>query len=378
MPDYRVHDTGRLEQRLNALWYDDSGDRWLGRVLRPLAYLYGLVQRWRGIPEKPANLGVPIVVVGNITVGGTGKTPLLVALCQRLMESGVRVGIVSRGYGRATRGLLEVSGDGEASDFGDEPLMMARQLQDWAKDHQLEQSWRMMVCARRRTAVDRLIEEFSPDVILSDDGLQHHGLPRDVELLVIDGERGFGNQRMLPAGPLREPIGRLASADALVINGEVGARLARQLPALSPPVFSLALEWHRLLPINALGAQVLLDMADAPVGRQLLELALVRQHWTLVAGIANPQRFFNAAREQIDAQALRLDTQCVAFADHHAFTAADFAVFHELPTAVIMTAKDAIKCRPFADELAMPCFTIETNCAIEQGLLEMILDHCQR
>ena len=373
-----------MEQRLNALWYAEPGNggfvftlfEWL--VLRPLGGLYALLLRFRGSPDKPAGLAAPVVVVGNLTIGGTGKTPLLIALCQRLMERGLRVGIVSRGYGRQASGLLEVRSEGEASDYGDEPLLIAQQLQQWAAHHQLDHQWRMMVCARRRLAVESLLDDFAPDIILADDGLQHRGLPRDIELIVIDGSRGFGNLRLLPAGPLREPLDRLQAADALVINGQVSKRLASQLPGGSPPTFRLDLEWQKLQPVNDLARQVLLDMAEAPVGRQMLELALVRQHWTIVAGIANPQRFFTAVREQIDAQALRIHTEFAAFADHHDFRREDFSVFQQQPTAVIMTAKDAIKCRTFANELAVPCFTIATDGAVDEALITMLVERCQR
>jgi tetraacyldisaccharide 4'-kinase len=306
-----------MEKGLTALWY---GEHPAASLLQPLASCYGalLAARRRAYQAgwlRRASAGKPVVVVGNLTVGGTGKTPLTLWLAHELGARGLEVGIVSRGYGRSGSEPRRVKPGASWRDVGDEPLILARRS-----------GCRTIVGADRVGAARRLVAD-GVDIILADDGLQHLRLARDCEIVVIDGMRGFGNGRLLPAGPLREPAVQLWQADAVVVNGE------RQHPSLAgalPPQGTLAM---RLAPLGA----ERLDMRAE--GSPLEAFAGQRVH--AVAGIGNPQRFFAMLRER------GIEVIEHGFPDHHAFVPPDLAFADELP--VLMTEKDAVKCAAFAD-----------------------------
>jgi len=282
-------------------WYSGSAPL----SLRPLSWAYGAVIAARRYAYVSGlllrhRIGRPVLVVGNLTVGGTGKTPLVAWLAQRLHARGLKVGIVSRGYGRAGSAPRFVEHDSRWQDVGDEPLLLRRA------------TGCSVVVAADRVAGARMLAAQGADVIIADDGLQHLRLARDCEIVVIDGTRGFGNGSLLPAGPLREPVSRLASVDAIVTNGM----------AAQPSSFEMTLV---PLPPQSLAGQ------GGQPGR--------RVH--AVAGIGNPQRFFDTLRTQ------GFDPIEHPFPDHHAFTAADLQFRDDLP--VLMTEKDAVKCAAFAD-----------------------------
>jgi tetraacyldisaccharide 4'-kinase len=305
-----------MQRRLTELWYrPDPGPS----ALQPFAWLYAALLRVRrrayaaGWKHSIA-VGVPVVVIGNLTVGGTGKTPLTVWLAQRLTERGFEVGVVSRGYGRRGGGApTEVRGDSDWREVGDEPLLIARR------------TGCATVVSADRAAGARLLAARGAQVILADDGLQHLRLARVCEVLVVDGARGFGNGRVLPAGPLREALAPPLQADAVVVNGaaEHGS-LAGVLPATALTM-QLAVQEAR-------------SVADEPP-RPLDAWRGQRVHG--VAGIGNPGRFFAELR------AHGIEVIEHPFADHHAFRAADLEFGDGLP--VLMTEKDAVKCGEFAD-----------------------------
>jgi tetraacyldisaccharide 4'-kinase len=301
---------------LTERWYSDPAAT---SLLQPLGWLFGsLVAARRRAYERGwlgrARAARPVVVVGNLTVGGTGKTPLTLWLAQRLGAEGLKVGILSRGYGRRGSVPREVPPSADWREVGDEPLLLA------------QRSGCATVVARDRAAGAALLVSRGVQLILCDDGLQHLALARDCEIIVADGARGFGNARLLPAGPLREPLARLAAADLIVVNG------AAEHPSLA------ALGRAQLLRMDLMPAPAqALDGTEPP--RPLSAWRGARVH--AVAGIGNPQRFFRELR----AQGLELIEH--AFADHHAFTRADLAFTDKLP--VLMTEKDAVKCRSFAD-----------------------------
>jgi tetraacyldisaccharide 4'-kinase len=304
-----------MEQRLTELWYRE---RARASLLAPLGWLYGaLVQARRRAYTSgwlaTQRAGAPVVVVGNLTVGGTGKTPLTIFLAQQLRGAGLAVGIVSRGYRRRGREPRAVPTDADWRVVGDEPLILARR------------SACPTVVAADRVAGARALVARGAQVILADDGLQHLRLARDCEVVVIDGARGFGNGRMLPAGPLREPAARLRQADVVVVNG------APEHASLGPAQ-GTALEM-RLIAQHA--ARV--DGQAAP--RPLADFRGTRVH--AVAGIGNPPRFFRELRSH------GLEVIEHRFADHHALTAAEVSFGDQLP--VLMTEKDAVKCTAFAD-----------------------------
>jgi tetraacyldisaccharide 4'-kinase len=286
-------------------------------LLSPLALLFAFMSWLRRLAYRRGWLravavGVPVIVVGNITVGGSGKTPLVIWLVNWLSAQGHRPGVVSRGYGGSARGCVEVQADSEAAEVGDEPLLI--QVKTAAP----------VVVGRDRVAAARTLLERHPDVdvIVADDGLQHYRLQRDIELVVIDAASGLGNGWPLPAGPLREPRRRLQSVDAViqVVRGPAP-------PRAYPGVASWRADY-------AAGPAWRLR---APQDKQAL-CDLPQRDWVAATGIGRPQGFF----DMLAAHGLRFTPR--AFADHHAFSP------HDLPAddAVLMTEKDAVKCQSFA------------------------------
>jgi tetraacyldisaccharide 4'-kinase len=254
-----------------------------------------------------------VVVVGNLSVGGSGKTPLVIWVVTQLRAAGFVPGIVLRGYGgSASRGheIVRVRADSDPALVGDEALLSHRR------------TGAPVAVGRNRVRAARLLLAGGVDVIVSDDGLQHLALARNFEIAVIDGERGFGNGYLLPAGPLREPRARIDSVDAVVINGE--GRYWREASTQDPGgAFTMRLLGDRLALVGG-----------GPESRALSGLAGQRVH--AVAGIGNPQRFFSQLR------AAGLEIIEHAFPDHHRYRPDELAFGDELP--VLMTEKDAVKC----------------------------------
>jgi tetraacyldisaccharide 4'-kinase len=286
-------------------WYGERPPGWL----LPLAYLYQTVsvarrRLYRAGWLASERLPVPVVVVGNISVGGVGKTPLAIWLVETLRAAGYRPGVVSRGYGgRPGQGPQRVGPDSDPALVGDEPLLIARRA-----------ACPVAVAPRRAEAAALLLDEC--DVLVADDGLQHYALARDVEIAVLDGLRRHGNGACLPAGPLREPVSRLAEVDLLVCNGG----------QIQSGEYAMAL----------LG-DTAVNLAD---GRRR-PLAEFSGPVHALAGIGHPQRFFAHLRQA----GLALDERPLP--DHHAFTQADLEFGDDLP--VLMTEKDAVKCTALAD-----------------------------
>lgn len=320
-----------LEQRFSQAWQRQAWWLWL---LLPLAWLYALadgVHRWlyrRGL-KKTYYPPVPLIVIGNITAGGSGKTPLLIALVKYLQARGVRVGVISRGHGRegAQRPRL-VGTDSTPKDVGDEPCLIVQST-----------GVPMAVGAKRGAAIDWLLQHH-PDIqlILADDGLQHYALDRDADWIVVDAERGFGNQQRLPTGFLRQPIKRLLAPTATVI---LHCQDWQQ-----PPLPALR---ERLLQAGQ-RADLLMRLSEQPLVRLFAEGATTQTlmpqnapHLIAMTGIGYPPRFFASV------QRLGFGIVPFAFDDHHAFVLADFAPMQAADLAqlpIVITAKDAVKIRP--------------------------------
>lgn len=281
-------------------------------LLLPLSICYGLIISIRALLYKLGvfrvrHWNVPILVVGNLTVGGSGKTPLVIELARGLRARGWRPGVVSRGYGGISKGPTTVTAATDPFLVGDEPVLIAREAQV-----------PVVVARKRAKAVDRLLQETEVNLVIADDGLQHLALGRVVEIAVIDGVIGHGNGLLLPAGPLREPLRRLERVDIRVRRGgqpEEGEYPMSINPSLARNLVS--------------GQEVeLVEFSGVPL--------------VAVAGIHQPERFFSTLRN------LGLEIQEKGFSDHHAFQASDIPQAPERP--VLMTAKDAVKCEPFAQE----------------------------
>ncbi|WP_035059965.1 tetraacyldisaccharide 4'-kinase [Andreprevotia chitinilytica] len=297
--------------RIEQSWYAPSSA--LTLLLTPLAWLFGWLAALRrllfryGI-SRTETLPVPVIVIGNLTAGGTGKTPLTAWIAQALAQHDWRPGIVSRGYGGQAGTPIPVHPDGDPAITGDEPLLLARTA-----------GVPVFIC-RDRAAAGHALLAAHPDVnvILCDDGLQHYRLGREIELCVVDGARGFGNCKLLPAGPLREPVSRLQSVNAVIVNG------TGDLPD-HPAVFRMALAPSRFYRLGAPEqTRNAADFANAPL--------------SAVCGIGNPQRFFNTLSE------LGLTFAAHPFPDHHAFSATD------LPAGTLLvTEKDAVKLAALPD-----------------------------
>ncbi|MDC8830933.1 tetraacyldisaccharide 4'-kinase [Alteromonas gilva] len=304
---------------ISRMWYEG---RWYQWLLAPLSLLFwGLSALRRGLfrvgIKKQIRLPVPVIVVGNISVGGNGKTPLVVALCDRLTAQGFTVGVVSRGYGAATKAFPHtVDVNAQANLVGDEPLLIARRT-----------GVPVVIDPNRPRGAAVLVEAFNCDVIISDDGLQHYALARDIECVVVD-RRLFGNGFLLPMGPLREGTWRLRTVDYLIVNqSQQGVKLPAHLTACKP------------VPMQLRPAQ-LVNVKNPQQHRDIREMK-AESTITALAGIGDPARFFT----QLQDMGLALDHK-VALSDHHPISAADIPVDH----CVIMTEKDAVKAREFAHD----------------------------
>jgi tetraacyldisaccharide 4'-kinase len=303
-------------------------------ILLPVSLIFRMLVALRrslyrcGIIESHS-LPVPVIVVGNISVGGTGKTPLTLALAQQLIARGHHPLIISRGYG-GNAVQQAVSAASDAQQVGDEPLLMARRglCPVWVGRD------------RVATATAALAAHPQCDVVLCDDGLQHYRLRRDVEIAVVDGVRGFGNGYLLPAGPLREPVARLATVDAVVVNG--GAAASGQYAM-------------------RLGGAVFYQLTDPNQTATAADFLHSNNH--AVAGIGHPQRFFDHLRT------LGLSFTPHPFPDHHPYSADDLA--YADCDALLLTEKDAVKCAAFATE---QCWVLRVDAQVSPALTQLILE----
>jgi len=323
-------------------WYE--GAAWL-YLLRPLSLLFeGLVAiRRRRLCATQCALPVPVVVVGNIAVGGTGKTPAVMALIEALQDAGLRPAVVSRGYGgRAPYQPYSVTDDDDPALCGDEALLIRRRG-----------ACPVVVDRQRDRAAQWLLTHTDCNVIVSDDGLQHYRLWRSFELVLIDGARGLGNGWCLPAGPLREPPQRLQQVDHVLINGDDQRAVSRLCAAGRYSQMQLLPEcWINLQD----GAQVAVDALPLQ-GRRLQAMA----------GIGHPQRFFGLVGS------LGYDiAACHHFGDHHRYRAEDLPLDDN--AVLVMTEKDAVKCAQWA---TAQCWYLRVRAVPAPELLQLVVSHCQ-
>ena len=289
---------------LDHYWYTTN---FVSGLFLPLSWLYCLIavirrKLYRLNILKSYAAQVPVVVIGNIVVGGSGKTPLLLSLCHYVQKKGFKAGVVSRGYGGSFTGVKQVQSGDLAEEVGDEPLMIFQQTK-----------LPVVVAVDRVAAIHYLIKNNDCDIVFSDDGMQHYRMQRDLEIAVVDSERGFGNGFCLPAGPLRERVSRLHDVDIIVYNG------------LSTDVNDescYSLQIVKVTKLNGDESRPLTDFLQKPVHA--------------VAGIGNPDRFFKQLRQN--------DVELIehAFNDHHDYQQNDFSGWNE--SCILMTEKDAVKC----------------------------------
>lgn len=317
---------------LERYWYRIAP---LHLILLPASLIFLLLSAarralYRGGVLHSETLPVPVVVVGNITVGGSGKTPLTLWLAQQFLDTGRRPGIVSRGFGGANILPRAVRPDSDPGEVGDEALLMAQRA--------LCPVW----IGRDRAAAGRALLAAHPecDVLLSDDGLQHYRLRRDAEIAVVDGARRFGNGFLLPAGPLRELPSRLKRVDAVVVNGGEAA--------------------HNEYRMQLEGA-AFHNLRDPALTRRADDFRGMKLH--AAAGIGHPQRFF------AHLEALGLRAQAHAFPDHYRYAPADLDFAGA--DAILMTEKDAVKCAPFANE---KCWALRVDAQVDPALASLILE----
>jgi len=308
----------RLQPWFVSVWQTRGA---MARLLLPLAWVHGLLRalsawRYRG-GAHAERLPVPVVVVGNLYVGGTGKTPLTIELARGLRARGYTPGIVSRGYGGRSSVPREVDPNGQAADYGDEPLLLA------------QSTHAPVVVGHDRVAAGRLLLNLHPSVnlVIADDGLQHRRLARDVEIALVH-YRGFGNGWLLPAGPLRDPPSRMESVDAVVFNDPLGT--PRPVVRVHSPFFSMRTGPGRVYALKDAAMRASLDeMVAEQRGSGMRVIA--------AAGIGMPDRFFAMLSDA------GLAFEPLPLADHYPFTDNPFA--GRAYDLVLVTEKDAVKCR---------------------------------
>ncbi|MFI4963103.1 MAG: tetraacyldisaccharide 4'-kinase, partial [Legionellales bacterium] len=314
---------------VDRIWYKSHPLQW---ILRPFSWIYRLsisIRRWYLQRFCQKNFAVPIVVVGNLTVGGVGKTPLVIALANKFSEKGLKVGIVSRGYGaQITQYPHEVSLKDSALEVGDEPLLIAQKT-----------NCPVVIAPKRTEAVNYLLEKHQSQIIISDDGLQHYRMGRAIELLVIDGIRGLGNGLCLPAGPLREPEKRLRQVDFIIVNEGIWDK-----------AYSMTLKPGLPLSLDTDEAVAVESFTD-PVAA--------------VAAIGNPQRFYATLSQ------LGIKFNEYSYPDHYQFTPDDL---NYSESKVIMTEKDAVKCR-LIDSNKLYCLPVEA--VLSEAFWDALWSHQQ-
>jgi tetraacyldisaccharide 4'-kinase len=337
----------RLQPWLVSVWQRRGP---IALLLLPLAWMHGLMRalsasRHRG-GAHAERLSVPVVVVGNLYVGGTGKTPLTIELLRQFRARGYTPGIVSRGYGAAGSAARAVDPKGRAADYGDEPLLLA------------QATGAPGVVGHDRVAAGRLLLNLHPkvDLVIADDGLQHRRLARDVEIAVVH-YRGFGNGWLLPAGPLRDPPSRLASVDAVVFHDQLDT--PRPAVRVYTPFFSMRTEPGAVYSLKATTMRA--SLAELVAEQQRTQMRVIA-----AAGIGMPDRFFGMLR----AAGLQFDP--LPLADHYPFTDNPFA--GRAFDLVLITEKDAVKCRAnavLASDGRICVVPLATT--LDDGLIDLVL-----
>lgn len=314
---------------MDNIWYGRHPLQW---ILSPFSIGYRLVasaRRWYLERFCQEQCPVPLIVVGNISVGGVGKTPLVIELAKRFQEKGLKVGIVSRGYGASIKNFpYEVQRHDAAAKVGDEPLLIAQRTQ-----------CPVVIAPQRIEAVRYLLDKHQSQIIISDDGLQHYRMGRAIEIAVIDGTRGLGNGLCLPAGPLREPAARLQQVDFIVVNQGT---------------------WENAYPMLLSPGKI----TQLTTGKEI-EPAAMSGKWEAIAAIGNPQRFYSTLSQ------LGIEFDTCSYPDHYQFKPHDLDY---LESFIIMTEKDAVKCRSFGSDTM---YYLPVNAVLDDAFWNALWSHQQ-
>ena len=320
-----------MSKLMTHLWYGSVP--FLPWLLFPFSCIYRVImslRRWVIEQFLQVSCPVPIIVIGNISVGGVGKTPLVIALAQAFSAKGLKVGIVSRGYGAKIRQYpYEVGCDEDAMRVGDEPLLLAQKTQ-----------CPVVIAPKRLDAINYLLTHHHSDIILSDDGLQHYKMGRSIEIAVIDGTRGLGNGLCLPAGPLRESKKRLDEVDFIVVNEG---------------------QWDNAYSMHLIPEAIKQLSTSASVDCSLFHQGTC----VAVAGIGNPQRFYSTLQQ------LGIKFTPYSYPDHHVYKREDLNFG---ASKVIMTEKDAVKCRALSSD---KLFFLPINAVLEESFWRSLWSHRQ-
>jgi tetraacyldisaccharide 4'-kinase len=336
------HHTSRLQQWLETIWYRGGKGAFL---LMPLSALYctaNRLQRW--IQSRYlTTLACPVIVVGNITLGGTGKTPLAIYIVKLLQKQGYKPAIITRGYGgKSSHWPQSVTPHSDPQQVGDEAVLMARRT-----------GVPVYAGANRLASIKALLAQHDCDVIVSDDGLQHYKLPRDIAIAVVDAGRGLGNGYCLPAGPLREKKQRLDECDFILVNGK--GSFEKNTPNQS---FSFYLKGDSLIGLQSQKEQAL-DL-------------FVNQTVHAVTGIGNPARFYKTLGQG------GLSLVKHSFPDHHDFKPGDLQFADDHP--IVMTEKDAVKCMQLAidEALAQRCWYLPVTAKLDDRFDTQLLQRLEK
>ena len=317
-----------LHRYLEHIWYNDAPS---GLLLRPLSFLFCQIAKQRKQKQilLQQSFPVPVIVIGNINIGGTGKTPLILKLVEILLQNGHKPAIITRGYkGKSEVWPLEVTAETAVEDCGDEAKLLA-----------LRSGVPVIADANRNASIQRLVSNHQISIILSDDGLQHYKMARTMEIAVVDGQRGLGNGRCLPAGPLREKPSRLAECDLVISNG---------LSTLT----SHTMWVHGDIIVNLKSGQ----------RKELTSL----KNTHLLTGIGNPARFIDTVKSS-NINLLSINT----YPDHHNFTAQDLNVSASNKETILITEKDAVKCLKFSAENV---WYLEVEAKLDATTVQAFLD----
>ncbi|MFT7561453.1 MAG: tetraacyldisaccharide 4'-kinase [Flavobacteriales bacterium] len=343
-----------LRKAVERRWYSDSPG--ILQLLAPLEKLFIVLARKRRLrlQKNSGSHNKPVIVVGNINVGGTGKTPTLIALVRELQARNCSPAVISRGYGRTSEKLIRVHSDSLPTEVGDEPLEIFRAC-----------SVPLIVSNDRSKAIALFDQDSSIDIILSDDGLQHYQMLRDIEISVISDRIGFGNGHCLPLGPLREPISRLAGCDfALILRSSRFKQTSKlkDLIPVGPHIAEADVSLKQWVNVQSGACMPLAEMREHAKGFSDVDA---------VCAIGQPEKFYESLRS------LSLNFREHSFADHHKYQQSDFMAFSE--SLCLVTAKDAVKCRDFVN---VDCWYLEIECVLPQDFIALldrqIKNHIQR